>query len=166
MQDVSVIFDISWSIEVDQGKGDCMTGLSQASVAVLGGAEVSTLAAISPAYKVRLFKNDFVPTGRSVLADFVEADFTGYAQYVGSNFSGPYTFPGSADLFSYESGVVFFDSGDCDPPQPCYGWFVKDQAGTHVLAWGVFDAPVVFVKSGDTLEFVLSLVMPSNTGLS
>jgi hypothetical protein len=94
--------------------------------------------------KMGLFKNNIIPTEVNVLADFIEADFTGYAQQTpvfGSvvlDENGVPVAPLSAQFT--QTGVVIVNV--------VYGMFLLDSTGALVGA-AAFDAPRAFNAIGD-----------------
>jgi hypothetical protein len=93
--------------------------------------------------KMGLFKNNIVPTPSNVLADFTEADFTGYAQQsitwgaVGVDQSGIPVGP----------GTVTFTQTAVTVSEIVYGMFIVDSTGAIVGA-ALFDTPVNFGAVG------------------
>lgn len=92
---------------------------------------------------VKLFHNNFTPTPASVLGDFTEATYTGYAAIqVNSKFGSPYKvidgeYQTDSSAFSY--------SCTGGSSQTVYGWYLTwfDGSTTWVLKSGVFSTPFV-----------------------
>jgi len=113
---------------------------------------------------VRLFRNNFTPDPSSVLGDFTECNFTGYAaQQVNSKFGTPYKVidgkyqtDSSAFTFTCSSGLS----------QDAYGWYLTfyDGATTTVRKSGVFASPITFAPGGSVniqispQEWALSII--------
>jgi len=102
---------------------------------------------------IHLFKNNFVPVEAQVLADFVEADFDGYAAQtlaawgtVALNVDGDAQMVHTPIVWTHDGGAT-----GCD----VYGYYVVDAAGL-VLLWAERNAagPVLM----DTLNQVYSVV--------
>lgn len=80
--------------------------------------------------KVKLFKNDIVPSPTTILADLTPAAFGGYvAKDVvwGSVFNEP---DGGAGVSGGAPSWVTTDAAD----ETIYGWYLTDTAGTGLLA--------------------------------
>jgi len=86
-----------------------------------------------PDLHIHLFKNDFTPDETTVLGDFVEADYSGYAVQDAPDFTDPgFIDPG---VCSWTTGdLVLFDPLDmADPDQNCYGFYITDNTDTVLL---------------------------------
>jgi len=94
--------------------------------------------------KMALFKNDIVPTPSNVLADFTEADFTGYAQQspvfgaVVIDENGIPVAPASSTFTASGSAIT----------NTVYGMYLLDSTGALVGA-ARFDSPRGFANLGD-----------------
>lgn len=80
---------------------------------------------------VHLFKNDLVPAPNTVLADFTEADFDGYAASAAIVWGDPYqnelnqsTILGDAKTFTATGATT---------PNDIYGYYITDAGGTELL---------------------------------
>ena len=94
---------------------------------------------------VRLFKNNFTPDPASVLADFTEANFTGYAAIqVNAKFGTPYKVIDGEYQTDSSPFAFTCTSGSS---QTTYGWYLTfyDGVNTTVRKSGVFASPLVFV---------------------
>lgn len=117
------------------GQVNCLTVLS-ASGKYLDGAVV------------RLFKNNFSPNPASLLADFDEADFTGYAESAPVVWGVPYL---DVDgIIKVTAGSVQYTQTGTGTTNTCYGWYlVGDPGGTEYLIGSErFDSPVSFTFTG------------------
>jgi hypothetical protein len=101
---------------------------------------------------LRLFQNDYHPQFNSVIGDFDECDFTGYAEIeaAGAPISGIDAETGQ--LVVAWNDPTTFAEGAVAGPQTAYGWYIANTAGTSVMAAGRFDTPVVFDENGDTFS--------------
>jgi len=103
----------------------------------------------------RLFKNDFTPDANSVLADFTEADFSGYAK----------VFPNEAfykndtdNRFEQQHAVGVFTHNGGGVSNTIYGWYavgaVDNGGGTQseVMMSERFASPITMQESGDSIR--------------
>lgn len=124
---------------------------------------LSTMVGAIPllAPKMALFKNNIVPTEVNVLADLIEADFTGYAQQnptfgaVVVDPTGVPVAPASAQFTQTGTAIT----------ELVYGCFLLDSTGALVGA-GAFPTPIAFNAVGNfviaTLLFSLGLATVTN----
>jgi len=103
----------------------------------------------------RLFKNDFTPDADSVLADFTEADFSGYAQV----FPAEAFFKNDTDnRFEHQHEVGVFSHNGGATSNTIYGWYavgtVNDGLGTQseVMMAERFASPITMQESGDSIR--------------
>jgi len=92
--------------------------------------------------KVHLYANDFTPDDQSVIGDFVEATYTGYApstvvvwSAAGYAPNGRPTLPGGTKTFVSGSPLLIANT--------VYGYYVTDTAGTKLLWSERFVTPVI-----------------------
>jgi hypothetical protein len=79
--------------------------------------------------KLRLYTNNITPSTSSVVADFTEATFTGYAAITLP--AWPASTLASHIATSAQASQTFtITSGS----QNVYGWYITDSGGTHLLA--------------------------------
>lgn len=107
--------------------------------------------------KLHVFKNDYTPSPSSVLADFEEADFTGYAAVTLDDW-------GEAFLQADGSGVMVHSSIQFTPSgtaidNTVYGWYITDTAGTGYIAAGLFEEPVSLASNDDAAVAVPALIL-------
>lgn len=110
-------------------------------------------AAGSP-FLIRLFKNNLTPDQATVVADFTQADFTGYS-IVNWNVSSPFSSGNKAHL----NPVYAFFSGPTDlVPQDVYGWYVTFPNGSaEVFLCARFaGAPITLSSPADFVDFNLN----------
>jgi predicted alpha-1,6-mannanase (GH76 family) len=89
---------------------------------------------------VHLFKNDYVPTPLSVVGDFTEADYTGYAHQVVASADW-----NSVTLSDGSAGIVgpglFFNPTGTAVTNVIYGYYITDSTDATVVWAERFDAP-------------------------
>jgi hypothetical protein len=113
--------------------------------------------------KVKLFKNDLVPTPDTVLADLTEADFTGYAPVTIAGAWNASTDPQERGLVWYSALVPFSASGAA-VPNIIYGWYVVNTDGTVLKVVKRLDTPITFDSGGDELVLKLLVFGDYNAG--
>jgi len=106
--------------------------------------------------EIQLYVNDVTPGPSSVLADFTEATFTGYAPVT-------VTPPGDPDIVGTKIQIplnqgFFQATADMTPIQTAYGYLVVD--GSDLLAAGRFDEAVDFATAGDYASFAPMIEVP------
>lgn len=101
-----------------------------------------------PTLAIALFRNDFIPTTASVLADFTEANFPGYAPQSISTPNPAFLNGGLAAEVDADL-VTFTQTGG--PAQVVYGYFVYD-AALVVIAAQRFPAPQNMTGAGASLD--------------
>lgn len=104
----------------------------------------------TPEYVFRLFTSDVTPSAGSVLTDFTEAAFAGYAGVAGTTITWPT--PTLAGHVAQVTGSNISFSNASASPQTVYGIFVTNAAGTR-LYFAERDplAPVVIPVNGGYL---------------
>lgn len=112
--------------------------------------------------KLHLYKNDFTPSHLSVLADFIEADFGGYAAAVVT----------WSAVFLDQNGVPVSTIGEIlfamtgAPTNLVYGCYLTDAAGTGLLWSTRFDTtPVNFAVAPDALPVTAQMSLANGTVL-
>lgn len=126
---------------------------------LLGALEVAPLTPLLVTPQCHLFVNDFSPNSLSVVADFTEATFAGYAASALGASNGPVQLDANNRAVYWEADFL---AGAIVPPgESAYGYYVTNLAGT-VLYWAErfspADGPAVFAASGDFLS--IDLVFP------
>ena len=118
----------------------------------------SILDAFEP-YRVHLFQSDTTPSATSVIGDFTEAAFASYASVVFSCW-GAATLDGNTA--EKESCVVSWTAtGDTDPAQSAYGYYLTDSAGNLIGAERFASARDMSDLNDNTaLQVKLSLTNP------
>lgn len=114
---------------------------------LVGTAPISTA-------KLRLFQNDFHPNQTSVLADFTEADYTGYTEADPTWGAIYYDTPSGLAIASYPA--VFQPTGTT-VANTIYGWYITDDPATIWFACERFDNPVQMASGTDVCEFFARL---------
>lgn len=110
--------------------------------------------------KLHLYKNNITPTVNTVLADFTEADYTGYAAQTVT--WSPAYFDLARQAVSNGGLKLFTQTGATG--NDIFGCYLTDTAGTGLL-WSsrLDDAPFSLVVNGDTLP--IAVVMGLLSGI-
>lgn len=101
--------------------------------------------------KLKLFSNDFSPQFDTVVGDFTEATFPGYAAI--DDVSGPAS---GTDAETGLPTVSWMDGSTwlattIVTPETIFGWYITNTAGSSCLAAGRFDESVTINSDGDVL---------------
>jgi len=105
--------------------------------------------------RVALWDNNFNPTKASVLADFNEASFVGYASISPAGFAAAFlNGDGKAET---DSAVLLWTFTAGSGTAVVYGWMVIDQADAEVLAFQKFLSPVVLTPGSPNLSRVIQI---------
>jgi len=83
---------------------------------------------------LHLYQNDVAPSPTSVLADFAEADYDGYAAEAITPTTWPVFLQGIAQAVAVGPAIVFTPTGSVTP-NVIYGYYVTDNTGARLL-WG------------------------------
>lgn len=103
-------------------------------------------------WRLRLFKNDITPGVSSALADFTEANFSGYSE--GTPSWGSFALNGSNAAESVASQISYSHNGG-GTSNTIYGWYLVEIDGTlgnKVLAAERFANPITMAASGDVIR--------------
>lgn len=109
------------------------------------------IAGVMAGQKCKLFQNELVCTPNTLLTDFVEADFTGYAPTditwgtVGT----------SGGLAIVTSDLQSFAPTDSVSPNTIYGYYVTNTAGSTLCFSENFDPPLDASTLGNLIEFII-----------
>lgn len=100
------------------------------------------------ALKLHLFKSNTTPTTSSVLGDFTESDFAGYASQTIITWTAPAM---AAHVASMVAAARTFTRSSTGASQNIYGYYVTDN-GSTILLWAERDAnaPIVVINNGDS----------------
>lgn len=128
------------AVVIPQERLRALLAVLQADVTILTGSEV------------HLYKNDYAPTKLSVVADFEEADFSGYVEETAAWEGIPYNLPNGQVEIAAET--VQFNQVPAEPnvTNTVYGWYLL-AAGGQLLAAERFESPKFFAVAGDSLAF-------------
>lgn len=100
-------------------------------------AALADIIAAHPTLTFRLFQNDITPDADTVIGDFTEADYSGYASQDLDWGSTPDTdSDGRAFAITQELAFPVASSGS----QTVYGWYAEDETGT-LRACVRYDSP-------------------------
>jgi len=100
---------------------------------------------------LKLFQNDFTPNFDSVIGDFTEADFVGYAAIEAAGNPTIGVDPVTGDLLVVWADGSNFLAGAITGPQTLYGWFVTNSAENASYMAGRFETPIVVDENGDVV---------------
>jgi len=104
---------------------------------------------------IKLFKNDLAPGVDSVIADFVEADFSGYAAipHVAGDWSAPLNLPGPS--VGTQTPLDHFEQTATTISNVVYGFWLEQTGPPVVLVTcGRFDTPQNMASIGDTIDIL------------
>jgi hypothetical protein len=112
--------------------------------------------------KFHLYQNNLTPSEDTLLADFVEADYDGYAAVAALAAAYPSYFimPDGSALGVFDVTVLFIDGGSTTP-NTIYGLYVTNTGGTQLLASLVFDTPKVLDAVDKFVRIEFALRMPA-----
>lgn len=102
--------------------------------------------------KLHLFTNDFTPSLETILADFTEATYTGYAAQT-LTWGGAYV-DGNGIAVAPAGEKIFTQTAA--PNEIVYGGYVTNTAGTKLLASARLDSPFPF-EGASTLAVTLKM---------
>lgn len=107
------------------------------------------------ALKLHLFSSNTTPTTSSVLADFTECTFAGYAAISMTGWAAPSV---AAHVAKMLAAVKTFTRSTTGAAQNVYGYYVTDN-GSTILLWAERDplAPIVVTNEGDSYTVTPSL---------
>jgi len=107
--------------------------------------------------RLHLYQNDYVPTGASGIADFTEADFSGYAAQAVDDWTDP-ELNGLNQAVTTTALHTFTQTSEdvvCD----VYGYYVTEADDTTVVfAERDSAAPVAFTATDKTLSILLQFI--------
>lgn len=103
---------------------------------------------------LHLAKNNVFPTAGSVLTDFEEADFNGYAAVADNQWAGPYMTVDGRWTVNIPSAT--FIAAGADVPNTIYAWYITNAGDSLYFLGGRIDPPVPITAVGAGLE-----VLPS-----
>jgi hypothetical protein len=109
--------------------------------------------------KVHLFQNDFNPTDQSLLTDFTEATYDGYAATSISFPTGPFRRPDGSFAVAGGAGGTMTGS---TTPNTIFGYYLTDFTGTQLIASRRFATPIPMVDEFSHFGWFLELAIPRN----
>lgn len=101
---------------------------------------------------VHLYKNNIQPTNQTVLGDFVEADYDGYASESLTAWGATFL-NGDGNAESVAPNITFTCTGDTTP-NIVYGYYITDAADAVLLMSGKFDAPETMNSAANAFVFL------------
>lgn len=117
--------------------------------------------AIDSSTELRLFQNDIVPDMNTVIGDFVEADFTGYAVVLGGSDTAAFVDENGQGILEPQHGVFVMTADTVT--NTVFGFYAVEQDAPDILRFcRRFDTPKTFTLAGDTLivEWPLIVGLP------
>ena len=107
--------------------------------------------------KMRLFKNNFTPTRASVLADFTEADFSGY---LAVNVNESDASNGALNRHEKITQNITFTHDGGATNNTIYGWYLEGNSSVNVngvqtrdvIAYEKFATPITMDVNGDRID--------------
>ena len=111
--------------------------------------------------KVHLYKAIVNPPGpNTVIGDFTEADFVGYAAKTAA-FGAPYI--NAAGQAVTDSPLLTWIPTAATTPNTILGYYVTDAAGTTLIFCAQFVVPVNLVNTTDALPLVIQYILQPPT---
>lgn len=107
---------------------------------------------------VHLYSNTFTPSPDSVLADFTECTFTGYAAVPLGTLSAPVNT--GASTMGVVASVLFTAGSPFTTPDNAVGYFITDTTNAILYCAERFSAPIPFAAAGDFLDLTVVLPLP------
>lgn len=109
--------------------------------------------------KVGLIKAAVAPSKDTVLADVMEADFTGYAQKAVTAWTA--VFDDLSGKPSVRTGSNHWQPTDAVSPNVIYGQILVDTAGTTLLGVEIFDTPVNLPDANEAFDSEVTFSFPT-----
>lgn len=105
--------------------------------------------------RLHLYKSNTTPTNASILSDFTECDFAGYAAQDISTWSVPTV---AAHVATMTAAANLFTRSTTGASQNIYGYYVTDSTNA-TLEWAERDpnAPIVLTVAGDSYQVTAAL---------
>ncbi len=101
---------------------------------------------------VRLYKNDYTPTGAMNISSFTQANFSGYASESFTRPSGSL----SGGQVTAQSPVLAFTLSS-STAQTIYGYYLTNSTGVTLYGAEKFASPITLSDPGDFISFRLTL---------
>jgi hypothetical protein len=120
---------------------------------------IRTQLLLVPSPRLHLFQNNITPTPLSLLTDFTEATYDGYANQTQPYAGGP--FRETDGSFSIRTLANFAMTGSTTP-NIIYGYYVTDNPNTGLLFAGKFDTPIAMVDAFSYITYDNKLTLPVN----
>lgn len=107
------------------------------------------------ALRLHLFQNNLTPTTNTVIGDFTEATFAGYAAVDIITWSAPSV---AAHVATIGAAVRTFTRSTTGAGQTIYGYYVTNNGDT-ILWWSERDpnAPITLTNAGDSYSVTVAL---------
>lgn len=101
-------------------------------------------------YRIHLYQNNYIPTIFSTVADFTEADFSGYGTSIVLTWGVP--FINGSNQAEIDALAVTWTRSGGPTSNTVYGIYVTDNAGNLAYAER-FPAPINMVSIGDAITY-------------
>ena len=111
-------------------------------------------------WRLRLFQNNYIPVNGTLVANFTEATFSGYAAQTVPNFGSPSTVSNKAKIVAASACVFSHNGGGTS--NTVYGYYFTDSTGVSLILAERFAAPIVMASSGDTISITPELTLFSD----
>jgi hypothetical protein len=121
--------------------------------ALLAALSARPAAALWATPNVHLFSNMITPTAESLLADFTECTFAGYAAVALPTLAGPVHLANDAQALLAE--VNFIGGSVVAPGQNVMGYYITDTTNALLYVAELFGAPIPIANPGDYLTLAL-----------
>lgn len=117
-------------------------------------------------WSLHLFQNDYSPNVNSVLGDFTEADYTGYAAVTFDTTDMQAAFVNTAGVPELDFPATVFRPGDpTATPNDIYGWYITETDNNTVLMAERFSgAPIPLASPLDQLTVLVRYTSMSQGG--
>ena len=115
--------------------------------------EIQT-AAILNGQNLRLFKNNITPSSISVIGDFTEADYSGYAGVTTVSFASATEVSNKAQIT--DAAARGFTHNGGGTANTVYGYYYESGSGKLILA-EAFSSPVTMASFGDNVSVQLTV---------
>ena len=132
-------------------------------------ADSATINPVADQLKLKLAQNNIAPAESSLITDFVEATFPGYAEIalpLGAQTEGfdPTTLDSLIIFNEPVGGFVFSSAGPWLVDQTIFGYYLTNLGGTVLYGSGLLPAPVTFTGAGQLLDVGdVTLRLPANS---
>jgi len=118
----------------------------------------SWLAGVAPTLTMRLYKNNYTPVDASILTDFTEANFSGYAA-VGITMGSPSEVSNKAKSVATAPAVYTHNGGGT--ANTIYGYYIHDTVLNQLMWAERFGSSQIMTNNGDQISVTAVLTFDS-----